>query len=279
VQLTQAEGQLTRDQALLKNAMVDLERYRVLWQQDSIQKQQLDTQEALVKQYEGVVKTDQGLIENAKLQLVYCRISSPITGRAGLRLVDPGNIVHANDTSGLVVITQLQPITVVFPIPEDNLPLVLAKLKTGKQLTVEAYDREEKRKLAEGSLLTIDNQVDPATGTVRFKAVFANKNDELFPNQFVNAHLMVDVKTDATVVPASATQRGPRGTYLYVVKTDNTVTQRPIEIGETQRGQTVIRSGVEPGELVVVDGAERLRDGARVEVKVQADDRTPKGGR
>jgi multidrug efflux system membrane fusion protein len=279
VQLTQAEGQMARDQALLKNAQVDLERYRVLWKEDSIQKQQLDTQEALVRQYEGVVKTDQGQIDNAKLQLIYCRITSPITGRVGLRLVDPGNIVHANDTNGLLVITQLQPITVVFPIPEDNLPMVLGKVKAGQQLPVEAFDRGETRKLAEGTLLTLDNQVDPSTGTVRFKAIFANKNDELFPNQFVNAHLLVDVKVGATVVPASATQRGPRGTYVYVVKTDNTVSQRLIEMGETQRGQTVIRSGISPGERVVVDGAERLRDGAKVEVKVQADDATPKGGR
>jgi multidrug efflux system membrane fusion protein len=279
VQLTQAEGQMARDQALLKNAQVDLERYRVLWKEDSIQKQQLDTQEALVRQYEGVVKTDQGQIDNAKLQLIYCRITSPITGRVGLRLVDPGNIVHANDTNGLLVITQLQPITVVFPIPEDNLPMVLGKVKAGQQLPVEAFDRGETRKLAEGTLLTLDNQVDPSTGTVRFKAIFANKNDELFPNQFVNAHLLVDVKAGATVVPASATQRGPRGTYVYVVKTDNTVSQRLIEMGETQRGQTVIRSGISPGERVVVDGAERLRDGAKVEVKVQADDATPKGGR
>jgi membrane fusion protein, multidrug efflux system len=279
VQLTQAEGQLARDQALLKNAQLDLERYRVLWQQDSIQKQQLDTQEALVKQYEGVVKTDQGLIDNAKLQLVYCRITSPITGRVGLRLVDPGNIVRATDANGLVVITQLQPITVVFPISEDNLPLVLPKLKAGNQLAVEAWDRDNKRKIAEGVLLTIDNQVDPTTGTVRFKATFDNKDNQLFPNQFVNARLLVDVRVGATVVPASATQRGPRGTYVYIVNADNSVTQRLIEMGETQRGLTVIKSGVAPGELVVVDGAERLRDGARVEVKVQADDTTPKGGR
>jgi membrane fusion protein, multidrug efflux system len=278
-QLTQAEGQLARDQALLKNALVDLERYKVLWGEDSIQKQQLDTQEALVRQYEGVVKTDQGQIDNAKLQLTYCRITSPITGRVGLRLVDPGNIVHATDANGLLVVTQLQPITVVFPIPEDNLSLVIPKIKSGRELVVEAYDRDEKHKLAVGSLLTIDNQVDPTTGTVKFKAIFPNKEDELFPNQFVNAHLMVDVKVGATVVPASATQRGPRGTYVYVVKNDNTVSQRLIEIGETQRGQTIIRSGVAPGELVVVDGAERLRDGARVEVKVQTSDATPKGGR
>jgi membrane fusion protein, multidrug efflux system len=279
VQLTQAEGQLARDQALLKNAQLDLERYRVLWQQDSVQKQQLDTQEALVRQYEGVVKTDQGQIDSAKLQLIYCRIASPITGRVGLRLVDPGNIVRATDANGLVVITQLQPITVVFPISEDNLPLVLPKLKAGNQLAVEAWDRDDKRKIAEGVLLTIDNQVDPTTGTVRFKATFDNKDNQLFPNQFVNAHLLVDVRVGATVVPASATQRGPRGTYVYIVNADNSVTQRLIEMGETQKGLTVIKSGVAPGELVVVDGAERLRDGARVEVKVQADDRTPKGGR
>ena len=279
MQLTQAEGQLARDQALLKNAHVDMERYRVLWQQDSVQKQQLDTQEALVKQYEGVVKTDQGLIDSAKLQLVYCRITSPITGRVGLRLVDPGNIVRATDANGLVVITQLQPITVVFPISEDNLPVVLPKLKAGNQLAVEAWDRDDKRKITEGALLTIDNQVDPTTGTVRFKAMFDNKDNQLFPNQFVNAHLLVDVKVGAIVVPASATQRGPRGAYVYIVNADKSVTQRLIEAGETQRGLTVIKSGVAAGELVVVDGAERLRDGARVEVKVQADDRTPKGGR
>ncbi len=278
-QLTQAEGQLVRDQALLKNALLDLERYKVLWQQDSIQKQQLDTQEALVRQYEGVVKTDQGQVDNAKLQLVYSRITTPITGRVGLRLVDPGNIVHATDANGLVVITQLQPITVIFPISEDNLPLVLPKLKAGNPLAVEAWDRDDKRKIAEGVLLTIDNQVDPTTGTVRVKAIFDNKDNQLFPSQFVNARLLVDVRVGATVVPASATQRGPRGTYVYIVNADKTVTQRLIEMGETQRGLTVIKSGVTPGELVVVDGAERLRDGARVEVKVQADDTTPKGGR
>ncbi|HVN24806.1 MAG TPA: MdtA/MuxA family multidrug efflux RND transporter periplasmic adaptor subunit [Syntrophorhabdales bacterium] len=279
VQLMQAEGQLARDEALLKNAVIDVERYRVLWQQDSVQKQQLDTQEALVRQYEGVVKTDRGLIDSAKLQLIYCRIMSPISGRVGLRLVDPGNIVHATDPNGLLVITQLQPITVIFPISEDYLPLVVPKLRAGKELIVEAYDREDKHKLAVGSLLTIDNQVDPTTGTVKFRAIFPNKGDELFPNQFVNAHLLVDLRVGATIVQTSAIQRGPRGTYVYVVNKDKTVTQRLSEIGETQRGQTIIKAGVEPGELVVVDGAERLRDGARVEVKVQADDRTPKGGR
>ena len=171
VQLAQAEGQMARDQALLKNAILDLERYRALWQQDSVPKQQLDTQEALVRQYEGIVKADQGQIDNARLQLTYCRITAPVSGRIGLRLVDPGNIVHAADANGLVVITQLQPITVIFPIPEDNLQQVLKRLKKGERMSVEAYDREQKMKLATGSLLTIDNQVDPNTGTVKFRAL------------------------------------------------------------------------------------------------------------
>ena len=221
---------------------------------------------------------DQGQIDNAKLQLIYCRITAPIAaGWAPAR--GSGQPCPRERCHRFLVITQLQPITVVFPIAEDNLPGVLGGSRTGAQLRSRSLIAKQKRKLRTGTLLTIDNQVDPTTGTVRFKAIFANKNDELFPSQFVNAHLTVDVKVDATVVPASATQRGPRGTYVYVVKTDNTVTQRLIEMGETQRGLTVIRSGVAPGELVVVDGAERLRDGARVEVKVQADDTTPKGGR
>ncbi|MGZ3591696.1 MAG: efflux RND transporter periplasmic adaptor subunit, partial [Thermodesulfobacteriota bacterium] len=230
VQLTQAEGQMARDVAQLKNARLDLERFRVLWEQDSISKQQVDTQEALVRQFEGAIKTDQGQIDSAKLQLVYCQISAPISGRVGLRLVDPGNIVHASDANGLVVITQLQPITVIFPIPEDSLPQVLARLKTGERLPVEAYDREMRQRLAAGSLLTVDNQIDPATGTVRLKAIFANEKNELFPNQFVNARLLVDVRRDATVVPAPAIQRGPQGTFVYVVKADRTATVRMVAV-------------------------------------------------
>ena len=187
VQLEQAEGQMAHDQALLKNARIDLERYRVLWQQDSIPKQQLDTQEALVRQYEGDIKTDQGQIDNAKLQLTYSRITSPITGRIGLRLVDPGNIIHAADANGFVVITQLQPITVIFPIPEDNLPPVITATEQGQRLPVDAYNREQTQKLATGVLLTTDNQIDPTTGTVKLKAIFDNKDSLLFPNQFVNA--------------------------------------------------------------------------------------------
>src|SRR5919109_2946121 len=201
VQLTEAEGQMARDQALLKNAQLDLQRYQTLYEQDSIAKQQLDTQEALVRQYEGAVKADQGQIENAKLQLVYCRIAAPIGGRVGLRLVDAGNIVHAADANGLVVITQLQPITVVFTLAEDSIPAVLDNLKSGERLPVEAYDREQKQKLAVGSLLTLDNQIDPTTGTVKLKAVFPNSNNELFPSQFVNARLLLDLKRGTTVVP------------------------------------------------------------------------------
>ena len=269
VQLTQAEGQMARDVAQLKNAQLDLERYRVLWQQDSVSKQQLDTQEALVRQLEGAIKTDQGQIDSAKLNLVYCQITAPVSGRIGLRLVDPGNIVHVSDTNGLVVITQLQPITVIFPIPEDNLPQVLARVKTGERLPVEAYDREMKQKLAAGSLLTVDNQIDPATGTVRLKAIFPNEKNELFPNQFVNARLLVEVRREAIVVPAPAIQRGPQGIFVYVVKTDRTATIRPVSIGEIQGGEASIKTGLSPGELVVVDGQDRLREGSKVDLRPQ----------
>ena len=271
VQLTQAEGQMARDQALLKNAQLDLERYRTLIEQDSVSKQQLDTQLALVRQYEGTVKSDQGQIDNARLQLTYCRITAPISGRVGLRLVDPGNIIHATDANGLVVITQLQPITVIFSIAEDALPQVLNKLRARAQMPVEAWDREQKQRIAVGSLLTVDNQIDPTTGTVKLKALFPNKNNELFPNQFVNARLLIDVKRQVIIVPNAAVQRGPQGTFLYVVKADHTVETRKVEIGDTQSGEISIKAGLSPGELVVVDGAERLREGSKVEL------REPKG--
>lgn len=279
VQLSQAEGQMARDQALLKNAQTDLQRYQVLWQQDSISKQQLDTQGGLVRQYEGTIKVDQGLIDNAKLQLVYCRITSPITGRIGLRLVDPGNMVRASDTNGLVVITQLQPISVIFPIPEDNLPQALRRLKEGGKAPVEAYDREQKEKLAAGYLSTLDNQIDTSTGTVKLKATFPNAHNELFPNQFVNARLLVDVIRDATIVPSSAIQRGPQATFVYVVKKDQTVTVRPVSVGETQGGEASIQTGVSPGELVVTDGADRLREGTKVEIKAEKTGAVRKDGK
>ena len=266
-QLTQFKGQLARDQALLENARLDLQRYQVLWAQDSIQKQQLDTQAALVRQYEGTLKNDQGQIESARVNLIYCRITSPISGRVGLRLMDPGNIVHASDTTGLVVITQLQPITVVFTISEDSLPPVMDKLRAGERLPVEAFDREQKRQLATGSLLTVDNQIDPTTGTVRLKAIFPNSGNELFPNQFVNARLLLDVKRQTTLVPTAAIQRGPQGAFVYVVKADQTVGVRPVGVGVTQGDQTSIDKGLSPDELVVVDGTEKLKEGSKVDVQ------------
>jgi multidrug efflux system membrane fusion protein len=271
VQLTQAEGQMARDLAQLKNAKLDLERYRDLYEKEYIPRQQQDAQEALVRQLEGVVKADQGQIDNAKLQLTYSRITAPINGRVGLRLVDPGNIVRANDPNGLLVITQLQPITVVFAIPEDHLPPVLAKLKAAQPLTVEAFDREQKRLLATGSLLTVDNQIDPNTGTVRLKAVFQNENNELFPNQFVNARLLLDVKHGATLVPSAAIQRGPQGSFVYVVKEDQTVEVRSVRVGVTHGEEAIIDRGLSPEELVVVDGTEKLREGSKVEVRTSSD--------
>ena len=227
VQLTQAQGQLARDEALLRNARVDLERHRTLVAEDSAPKQQLDTQVELVHRYEDAVETDRGQIDNVKLQLTYSRITAPLGGRLGLRLVDPGNIVHATDQNGLVVITQLEPIAVVFTIPEDSLPPVLVKLNAGVKLPVDAWDREQKQRLASGTLLTVDNQIDPTTGTVRLKAVFPNADGRLFPSQFVNARLQLDVKRGATVVPAAAIQQSAQGPFVYVVKPDHSATVAP----------------------------------------------------
>jgi membrane fusion protein, multidrug efflux system len=270
VMLEQAEGQMARDEALLKNARLDLERYRRLAAEDSIASQQVDTQAALVRQDEGVVKSDQGAIDNAKLQLTYCRITAPIGGRIGLRLVDPGNIVHASDTTGLVVITEVQPIAVLFTLAEDSLPAVLDKLRRGERLPVDAFDREMRRKLSSGTLLTVDNQIDPTTGTVRLKAQFANTDLGLFPNQFVNARLQVDVKRGATVVPAVAVQRGTGGSFVYVLKPDRTVTARKVTLGVADGDDVAVTQGVAVGEQVVVDGADRLREGARVEPQTRS---------
>ena len=269
VQLTQAEGQMARDQAQFKNAQLDLERYKGLFEQGFIPKQQLDTQHALVRQLEGIVKADQGQIDNAKLQLVYSRITSPIDGRIGLRLVDAGNMVRANDANGLLVITQLMPITVVFTIPEDNLPVVMARLNSGEPLPVEAFDREQKKKLATGTLLTVDNQIDSNTGTVRLKAVFSNEDGQLFPNQFVNARLLLEMKHGVTIVPAAAVQRGAKGTFVYVVKEDQTVAVRAVGVGAAQGDDLSIDSGLAPDDIVVVDGTEKLREGSKVEVRNQ----------
>jgi multidrug efflux system membrane fusion protein len=280
VQLATAEGQLARDQSLLKNAQTDLERYRVLLKQDSIARQQLDTQEALVRQYEATLKMDQAAIDSARLQLVYSRITAPIGGRLGLRQVDPGNMVRAGDANGLVVITQLQPITVIFSIPEDSLPPVMKKLaegeKRGPKLQVTAFDRAGKTQLATGILLTVDNQIDSATGTVKLKAQFANEDSSLFPNQFVNVRLLVDTRRGATVIPAAAVQRGTPGTFVYAINPETkAVSVRRVRLGPSQ-GETVsIEEGVAPGTLVVVDGADRLREGAVVEMVVR-DNAPPK---
>jgi multidrug efflux system membrane fusion protein len=269
VQLAQAEGQFARDQALLKNAQVDLERYQTLFKQDSIAKQQLDTQEALVRQYEGALKVDHGQIDSAKLQLSYAQVTAPSSGRLGLRQVDQGNIVHASDANGIVVITQLQPITVVFTIPEDNIPSVMQNLRSGTKLPVDAYDRSQKTKLAAGNLITVDNQIDPTTGTVKLKAQFSNDDYCLFPNQFVNTRLLVDVKHGATVIPTAAIQRGTQGSFVYVVKEDKSVTVRPVKLGPVQGDETAIDTGLAIGEIVVIDGADKLREGAKVELSTR----------
>jgi membrane fusion protein, multidrug efflux system len=266
-QLTQAQGQMIRDQALLKNARTDLERYRTLSGQDSIAEQQYVTQKSLARQLEGTVKFDQGQIDNAKLQIVYSHITAPISGRLGLRIVDPGNIVHAADTTGLCVITQLEPITVIFTISEDNLPPVLDKLRAGARLTVDAWNREQTRKIATGYLLTIDNQIDPNSGTLRFRAEFDNQDHLLFPNQFVNARLLLDTRRGATVVPAAAIQRSSQGTFVYLVQADQTVTVRQVKLGPGEGDETAIDAGLAPGDRVVVEGAERLREGSKVELK------------
>lgn len=264
VQLTQAEGQEAKDQALLKNAQVDLERYRVLYQQDSIPKQQLDTQESLVRQFEASLKVDQGQIDSAKLQLVYSRITAPISGRVGLRLVDPGNIVHANDATGLIVITQIDPIAVIFAIPEDNLPQIEQQIRSGRQLPAEAYDRDLKHKLATGSIMTIDNQIDQTTGTVKLKAVFSNKDAALFPNQFVNARVLVNTLPNVILIPNAAVQHSPQSDFVYVVKSDSTVEVRNVKTQGSERDQTAISQGLSAGEVVVTDGIDKLQPGAKV---------------
>jgi len=264
-QLTQAEGQLAREQANLANAKLDLERYQRLAQQEMIARQQLDTQQMTVNQAEASIKMNAGQIEAIKLQLTYCRITAPITGRVGLRLIDPGNVVKANDTAGLVVITQLEPIALVFSVPEDSLQPILRRFRSGAKVPVDAFDREGRTRIAAGTLVAIDNQIDPTTGTVRLKASYPNTDDVLYPNQFVNARVLIDVLHEAALVPAEAIQRGPAGAYVYVVKPDKVVQMRRVQLGPTEGATVAVRSGVNDGESVVVDGAEKVQDGARTE--------------
>lgn len=266
VQLETAQAALARDQANLDNARVDLQRYQTLLPQRAVPEQTLATQQALVKSDEGVVQTDQAAIDSAKLNLTYCHITAPITGRAGLRLIDPGNYVQ--NASALVVITQLQPITVVFPIAEDSLPAVIKKWRAGQRLSVEALDRNMK-KLATGYMSTIDNQIDPTTGTVKLRATFENQDNALFPNQFINARLLVEEKHGVTLLPTAAIQRNNQQTYVWFVKPDSTVTVRQIKIGTTEGDQTEITSGLEPGDTVVMTGVDRLQEGTKVNAQLE----------
>ncbi len=269
--LTQYEGQLVRDQALLDNAKVDQTRYETLLKQNAIQEQQLATQKALVVQDEGIVKTDQGLIDAAKVNLIYTRITAPVSGRVGLRLVDAGNIVHASDTNGLVVITQIQPITVIFTIAEDQLQVVLQKWQHGQTLPVDAFDRAMTHKISSGTLTTIDNQIDPTTGTLKLRATFANTQKELFPNQFVNARLLVQEKTGVTTLPVAAVQLNSQSSYVYLVKPDSTVTVRNIVTGTTEGDQTEVTSGLQPGDTVVMTGVDKLQENSKVVVHFQGE--------
>lgn len=260
----QTEGQLTRDQALLENAHVDLDRYKKLLSDAAIPEQQYATQAATVKQDEGTVKNDQGLVDAAKLNVTYCHITAPITGIVGLRLVDPGNIVHSSDASGMLVITQIQPISVIFTISEDQLGPIASKVRAGQKLAVDAWDRGMTRKLATGSLTTLDNEIDQTTGTLKIRAIFDNANRTLFPNQFVNARLLQQEKTGVTLLPSAAIQRNTNDTYVYLIKPDNTVTVRNIKVGTTEGDQSEIASGLSPGDTVVMTGVEKLQEGSKV---------------
>ena len=271
-QLAQYQGQLQRDQALLKEAQIDLARYKTLVAQDSIAKQQLDTQQSLVEQYEGTVRTDQAQVDTAKLNLVYCHIVAPANGRVGLRQVDQGNYVQPTDANGIVVITQEQPISVVFTLPEDNLPAILKRLHKGATLDATAFDRAQTTQLATGKLATLDNQIDSATGTLKLRALFANDDEQLFPNQFVNISLLVDLRRDATVLPTTAIQRGAPGTFVYLVKDDNTVTVRPVTLGASANDLVAITKGLEVGDKVVIDGADKLREGITVNARINTKD-------
>jgi multidrug efflux system membrane fusion protein len=277
-QLTQYEGQLARDQAALDNARIDQARYETLIKQNAVPEQQLATQIATVKQDEGVVKNDQGLIESVKVNLVYCHITAPISGRIGLRLVDPGNIVQTSDSTGLLVITQLQPISVIFTIAEDQLQPIYKKQMAGQKLPVDAFDRDMKVKLASGTLTTIDNQIDQTTGTVKLRATFDNTQNELFPNQFINARLLQQEKRGVILIPSAAVQRNSQSTYVYVVKPDSTVTVRQVMLGTVDDTNTEVTSGVEEGDVVVLSGVDKLQENSKVQVHLEGAGPRQSGG-
>lgn len=269
VALMQAQAQLAKDQAALDNAQVDLTRYQTLITHNAIPEQQVATQKALVEQDQAAIKADEAAIASAKLNITYCHVTAPITGRIGLRLVDPGNYIQASSQSALLVITQIQPISVIFTITEDHVPTVLKKLRQGARLQVDAYSRDLKTKLATGSLTTIDNQIDPTTGTLRLRATFANSNDALFPNQFVNARLLVEEKHSVTLVPNAVVQRNTETAYVYLVKPDSTVTVKKVVAGTTEGDQTQITSGLMPGDVVVMTGVDKLQEGSKVRVEFE----------
>ena len=264
VQMEQMQAQLFKDQASLRDAKLNLDRYVALIPSGSIAQQQVDTQRSTVDQLEGQVRTDQAQIDNAKLQIVYCHITAPFNGRVGLRQVDPGNIVHAADTNPMLILTQLQPISVIFTLPEDVLPTVAQRMHQGT-LEVDAFSRDDQTKLASGKLLTIDNQIDPTTGTAKLKAVFDNKDNKLWPNQFVNADLLLETRKNSTVIPTAAILRGPQGTFVYAVNSDKTVQDKPVTVALTQGDVTVITDGLNPGETVVTDGQDKLQRGSSIE--------------
>ncbi len=267
VQLMQAEGQLQRDEALLNNARIDLVRYKTLLEQDSIAAQQSVTQESVVKQYQGTVAIDRGLLANAKLQLSYTRITAPISGRLGLRLVDQGNMIKASDTNGLAVITQIHPIAVVFTLPEDNLPSVMKQFHANNNsLAIEAYDRKGQIKLGQGQLFAVDNQIDISTGTVKLKGQFANEDNAFFSNQFVNIKMDMGSLHSVTIIPTAAIQRGVMGTFAYVVKTDQTVSIKPLKLGPIEGEKVAVLEGLQADDLVVVDGADKLRENMKVKL-------------
>lgn len=269
--LAQMKGQLARDDALLKGARVDLARYQVLAAQKAVPQQTLDTQVVLVAQDEGTVASDQGQVKAAEVNLVYCRILSPLDGRVGLRQVDQGNYVTPSEPNGLVVITQLQPISVLFTVPEDNLPAISARMQASAKLPATAYDRSGANKIADGVLQTFDSQIDPTTGTIKMRAQFSNEAKNLFPNQFVNIRLLVDTHKDVTVMPTAGIQRGVPGTFVYLVNSDNTVSVRKVVLGVTDGDRVEVQSGLAPGDRIVVDGADKLRDGAKIIVRASAD--------
>ena len=266
VALQQATGQLAHDQGLLEQAQTDLKRYQTLGRQDSISQQQVDDQKFVVAQYAGTVQADQAMVNSANLNLIYCHIVAPVTGQVGLRQVDPGNYVQVSDATGLVVITQMQPISVIFSVPEDNLPDIITRLRTGATLSVEAYDRANVRHLATGQLTNLDNQIDTTTGMLKLRATFDNPDELLYPNQFVNARLLVNTMHGAVRVPVAAVQRGEPGTYVYVINANNTVSVRPVKLGPADGGMVAVSSGLKAGEKVVTDGTDRLRDGVAVQV-------------